>query len=62
MGSPTVGVLAGCAFATAHIQVYYASPIEQFQAQHLNLDLSIFIGDFVGTVEGPNEDTVARQL
>eukprot|EP00972_Heterocapsa_arctica_P082354 12135484-Heterocapsa_arctica.AAC.1 len=62
MGTPEVGVPAGCAFATAHIQVYSASPIESFQAQHPDLDLSIYIDDFVGSVEGTSEDFVAKQI
>eukprot|EP00972_Heterocapsa_arctica_P006082 895268-Heterocapsa_arctica.AAC.1 len=49
MGTPGTGVPAGCAFATAHIQVYSAAPIEQFQIQHPDLDLSIYIDDFVGS-------------
>eukprot|EP00972_Heterocapsa_arctica_P056856 8391408-Heterocapsa_arctica.AAC.1 len=46
MGSPGTGVRAGCAFATAHIQVYSASPTESFQIDHPDLDLSIYIDDF----------------
>eukprot|EP00972_Heterocapsa_arctica_P030759 4527204-Heterocapsa_arctica.AAC.1 len=62
MGIPSTGVPAACAFATAHIQVYSASPIEHFQIQHPDLDLSIYIGDFVGSVEGQSEDLVAKQI
>ena len=59
---PRRGLAAGDGFATTLVQVYALDPLEQWQARHPAVPLSMFIDDLLCGTCAPEEHVVAGRL